>query len=537
MFSQLRIGSRLMMAFGIVVLLNMVEMGILWSMSTAEDKLNSLTQELLEQERLASEWAGLTRQNGIRTLALLSTNDAKLEKLYAPQIKATSERISAVQKKLDSALTGKDQKAFAEDIAEKRKAYTDLRGKLTEEKGAQSVPMERLETELVPVLESYSQALEKYSQSFKDRMDAADHELQASNASASRVSVILAILTLSLSAAIVWFMTRSITVPLGSVIKVAEAVATGKLNTAIEAAGRAETGQLLRALSGMQENLRGLVGQIRDNASALNGAAQKLVVESSDMAAVSLKQSDSASAMAASVEELTVSIASVAANAQSACQKSAGAGAMAEEGSQIISETVAEMSNIAQSIHASSASIHALEGDSQQIEAVVGVIRDIADQTNLLALNAAIEAARAGESGRGFAVVADEVRKLAERTSNSTGQINATIEKIRHNTSAAVSEMEAGVATADVGVSLAGKAGASIAEITNNSKQVVDAVNEISATLQEQNSAGDALAANLETITHTAESHAAVINQVADDARNILTLAQALENSIKRFSL
>jgi methyl-accepting chemotaxis protein len=195
------------------------------------------------------------------------------------------------------------------------------------------------------------------------------------------------------------------------------------------------------------------------------------------------------------------------------------------------------MGNIAQSIRASSASIHALEGDSQQIEAVVGVIKDIADQTNLLALNAAIEAARAGERGRGFAVVADEVCKLAERTSNSTGQINATIEKIRHNTSAAAAQMDTGVATADTGVSLAGKAGAAIARITDNSQQVVEAVNEISATLQEQNSAGEALVANLEAITRTGESHAAVISHVAEEARDILTLAQALEGSIKRFTL
>ncbi len=39
---------------------------------------------------------------------------------------------------------------------------------------------------------------------------------------------------------------------------------------------------------------------------------------------------------------------------------------------------------------------------SASIESIVAVITSIADQTNLLALNAAIEAARAGESGRGL---------------------------------------------------------------------------------------------------------------------------------------
>jgi methyl-accepting chemotaxis protein len=280
-----------------------------------------------------------------------------------------------------------------------------------------------------------------------------------------------------------------------------------------------EIGALRGSVNRYAGQLRNMLQNIASEAQRLQGEAALLSSLSSTLAERAEQQRMENTQLAAAITEMSSSAQEVASNTHDCASTAQNSLVVVREGqlkvaanSQAIQALAAEMSGAA-------LVITRLEQDSQQVGAVLDVIKAISEQTNLLALNAAIEAARAGEQGRGFAVVADEVRTLAGRTQASANEIGGMISALQQASRQAVQAMQSGEARTEHAVGEAEGAAAALTstvhsfdDISQRAQQIALAANEQSHVTQEINQ----LAVRIHTISEDNARDALALNQVSE---------------------
>jgi methyl-accepting chemotaxis protein len=391
--------------------------------------------------------------------------------------------------------------------------------------------------EMYPAIEPVS---DKISELITLQLDVAkqDHDAseQAYAATRSYNIMLLIVIALILIAISAWLI-RDISHAVRSTTQFASIIASGDLSKNKPNAGKDELGALLDTLGEMQASLRSAVQEIAQSSNAIGSASNELSKGSMQTSAAIDLQNQASASLASSVEEMTVSVSIITDNSEDVSTSTNIALAATHTSSQVIQATQAALSQMSGTIGSATQHILQLQDRSNAVGQIARVIRDIADQTNLLALNAAIEAARAGDMGRGFAVVADEVRKLAERTTQSTLEINETINAIQTSTTEAATIMNQALSEVQQGVQHAGEAAESVQNSHDAAQSVHTAIHAIVDSLREQRQVCNLISQNIERIAQASEENNQAVQANTDTALELDNQALTLQTVVARFNL
>ncbi|WP_430523172.1 methyl-accepting chemotaxis protein [Pseudomonas putida] len=349
--------------------------------------------------------------------------------------------------------------------------------------------------------------------------------------------IAIIVMGLVLTVAIAIFFTRSIVLPMQSLLQVNQKIAEGDLRSNVEVSGADELTDLQQSAAAMLKNLKGTINHISESSSLLASAAEEMSAITDESKSGIQRQNLETEQAATAVNEMTVAVEDVARNAVSASKSTQQSGTAAQTGLDRVARTISSIENLAGSVGQTSSDLEQLAQQTQGIRKVLDVIRAIAEQTNLLALNAAIEAARAGEQGRGFAVVADEVRALAHRTQESTQEIEQMMSGIMSGSDKSVLSMQQSSAEAIKTLEIAREAGEAIREISRAVAEINERNLLIATASEQQAHVARSVDQNLMSIRDLSAQSTSAADQTSVASSELSKLAIGLSKVVSQFTV
>jgi len=431
--------------------------------------------------------------------------DAIINRNLADTAKSWTEEKAAIQAELTNLATFVDtdqEKGWLKDVNEAFTAFTDLFEiqlipVLTSTKGVSQGIMD-IDAQFDTIVNAFITPMDEISKSLAAESKAADVLFDKTANQALVISIVIALIALIIASLIAVFLSRSITLPLGTAVEISTVISKGDLTAMVPEkylSRRDEIGDLAKSLKEMIERLHEVIGDVNTAAIQVSAGSQQLSSTSQQMSQGATEQASSVEEISSSMEQMTSNIkqnADNAAQTEKIAQKSAQA---AEEGGRSVSATVNAMKEIASKI---------------------GIIEEIARSTNMLALNASIEAARAGEYGKGFAVVASEVGKLAERSQKEAGEISKLSKE---------------------SVGIAEQAGSTITAMIPDIRRTAELVQEISAASNEQNSGAEQINSAIMQLDQVVQQNASASEESASMSEELASQAEQMQATMGFFKV
>ena len=265
MLKNMKIGVRLGLGFGIIVLL-MVVSGVfaVTRLHRLDVDLNSITGEQWPKTVYANNIKDQVNivARALRNAIILDDRGEKQKELKRVDDSRNAEDKALAE--LEKTVRDSEGKVFLSEVVAARAKYAEVLKYIVAdiEAGRNEVAAKGLVSRLRPVQTAYFQAVAKLVEHQGHLMTMAGQDADKSYHASRNMVTGLIVFALIMSCLIAWFVMRSITRPLAMAVAVNNRLAAGELDVAINVDSKDETGQLFAAMQQMIGTLREIVTDI-----------------------------------------------------------------------------------------------------------------------------------------------------------------------------------------------------------------------------------------------------------------------------------
>ncbi|MBV6319628.1 methyl-accepting chemotaxis protein [Duganella violaceipulchra] len=515
MLSKLRIGPKLLLAPGVVlILLIALSAGAFVGLVRQNHRLDDLVQQRAVRLKAAADLVACANRAHTEIYQLLtwinaSFSPARIDALVR-DIHARHAILDRQFAQLEMATQGDPaERRFVAQSQAAHALYVKAVGDVIELSMADQSMATNAMSKAERAFDVVARRLAELSRLEEALSARAYNDAEAEFRTLSTVMPAVVVLSITLSLLVTMAVRRALLKEVSEIGAAAIDLAEGNLTVKNRVYGRDEIAETSRALDTSIRNLNTTLKTILASAQSIDTASREIAQGNVDLTQRTEAQASTLEEASSSMQELSATVTQTANNAQLANQLARCATNFAVRGGSVVQRLVVTMA--------------AIRGSSRKVVEIVGVIDGIAFQTNLLALNAAVEAARAGEHGEGFAQVAGEVLTLAQRSAMAAQEIKALIAE-------SVAEIEGGSRSVE-------EAGSSMAEIVASVQQVGDIIDQVSTASAVQAQGLQGMHQAIVEMDQVTQQKLALVEQAASAASSLQRQAVNLSEAVAMFKL